>query len=708
MMRVYKLTILFLSFVLFLEGCAAFKKSVRQPAVVQTKIVYKFPSTLALYSEDSINLSQPTDVVQFERNYYVSDSMHSRICVYDKEGVFKGILNVDTNILFEQPTYMYIVKGDLYVLDSGSKTLYVISLLDRMLKKKIIINSLSAPGRFVVLDNTVFQVFDSNKVFFYKLPKQEQTILSPEKFLDFKFQKINALVVSNKKIIVADLNRILFFSDDGKKEKELYLPELSNLSVLKALNVFNNTLLIYNAYNKKVYLYAIPQGFARTITFETDFENFASFVFDGAFFAAVDSRQNKFMLFTTKARKLLLESRRRIEEKDYLKAIELLEAALVLSEDPGETAEIKEELGRVYFYVGQYDKAISYLKIESINDDMRFTLANIYLAKKQYEEALNVLTPLFSRKDVYSDSAALLKAKIFELRGDIKKSLNILEQTISQHPTAVLLEYYFQLTEKSGQINRMLKFLKQLYGHSDDKHINLLIARKIADESYDMALYSLASKFYKELVNKYYDDIDLSKTYKRLGECLIKLEKYEDAIDAYKMFLYVEKDYEQRIKAKFIIGEIYFNLLEFEEAEKYYLEIVQDYPDSEFFTKAIWRLAEMFSTRREYDKAIMYFKEYYKYARHTEKGVEALFNVAEIYFNRKRYDEAIEYYQKILMNYPGSRYEPNILQKLGNIYEIKGDKDTAILYYEKLVKKYPEAKNYPKIMSRLKALRSGK
>lgn len=695
-----------LFFILFLGyGCSILQKQTKPPAGVVSRAEYFFPNSFSLFSSDNINLSAPNSVVQYKDKYYVADTGHGRICVYDLFGTFKGILSIDTSIILNEPKFLYVYKNDLYIMDSSAGVMYAISFLDGRVVKKIEVKSSEPPGKFVISDDIIYQIFGDNKLFFYKIPSSENAPAVLSGFTNYNFKRLNDILAFKAEIVVADLNRALFFKKNGKIQKKIFLPEFSNLSVIRSISEYDGTLLFYNSYVKKIYIFSPGLGFKKSIIFNKQLGDVNYFIYNGKFLAVVSTAADAFYLFTTRARKMVIAAEQKMKGKDYKAAIDLLEGALSLNESPFFSQEIKEKLGTGYFLVGRYNEALKYLNMSKITPDMRLTLSKIYNAEKKYAAALKILEPLEKRVTNLYDTAILNKALIYSSMGEMKQGLGTLERGLRRHPNKVLVAEYIDMSSKTGRLNRMVSFLKMIYGKSRDKAVNLIIAQKIADTAFDMADYKLAVGFYKELINKFYDNVILSRSYRRLAESFLKQQKDEDAIEAYKMLLYVDKNYDERIKAKFMIAEIYFNLLEFDSAQKYYIEIVNKYPDSDFFTKAIWRLAEMQSTEKKYDKAIHFYKEYYKFDKHTERGIVALFNIAEIYFRTKRYDSAVEYYQKILLNYPGTKYEPNILQRLGNIYEIKGDRATAASYYDKLLKNYPELGNYSYIMKKIKVLR---
>ncbi len=151
-----------------------------------------------------------------------------------------------------------------------------------------------------------------------------------------------------------------------------------------------------------------------------------------------------------------------------------------------------------------------------------------------------------------------------------------------------------------------------------------------------------------------------------LGNCLQKLEKYDEAVVQYNKFLEIAKEKELKIElqaqAMASIGEIHLKKNEMDKAQSYFMKSIELNPKDEILA----------------------------------------YNVAEIFFGNGKNEEAIKYYEIASKAKPkwGAPYV-----KLGYVYLNLGDMKKAVEAFSKFVELDPENPEVPNIKEVIEGLK---
>jgi len=154
--------------------------------------------------------------------------------------------------------------------------------------------------------------------------------------------------------------------------------------------------------------------------------------------------------------------------------------------------------------------------------------------------------------------------------------------------------------------------------------------------------------------------------YINIGNCLVKLEKYDEAVAQYNKFLETAKEKELKVElqaqAMASIGEIYLKKDDMTTAQSYFMKSIDLNPKDEILA----------------------------------------YNVAEIFFGNGNNEEAIKYYEIASKARPdwGDPYV-----KLGYVYLNLGDMKKAIEAFSKFVELDPENPEVPNIKEVIKGLK---
>lgn len=208
------------------------------------------------------------------------------------------------------------------------------------------------------------------------------------------------------------------------------------------------------------------------------------------------------------------------------------------------------------------------------------------------------------------------------------------------------------------------------------KDRDTVIKEKVEEKlSKDADLVQQGNFFYRE--GKYEEALEAFKgfqektpeffeIYINIGNCLQKLEKYEEAVAQYNKFLEVAKEKELKVElqaqAMASIGEIYLKKDDMANAQSYFMKSIDLNPKDEILA----------------------------------------YNVAEIFFGNGKNEEAIKYYEIASKAKPkwGAPYS-----KLGYVYLNLGDMKKAIEAFSKFVEVDPDNPEVPSIKEVIKGLK---
>lgn len=178
------------------------------------------------------------------------------------------------------------------------------------------------------------------------------------------------------------------------------------------------------------------------------------------------------------------------------------------------------------------------------------------------------------------------------------------------------------------------------------------------DAKYEEALE--AFKGFQEITPEFFE------IHINIGNCLQKLEKYDEAIVQYNKFIEASKEKELKIElqaqATASIGEIYLKKGDMDKAQSYFMKSIEIDPKNEILA----------------------------------------YNVAEIFFGNSKNEEAIKYYEIASKAKPGwgAPYA-----KLGYVYLNLGDMKKAVEAFSKFVEVDPENPEVPNIKEVIKGLK---
>lgn len=224
--------------------------------------------------------------------------------------------------------------------------------------------------------------------------------------------------------------------------------------------------------------------------------------------------------------------------------------------------------GIAYYEKGDYEKAIEEFQralkmgeLSSYNADIRRYLADCYMQKGEYKEALTIINELITEKEAADDYAK--RAEIQYLSGDTKKAVEDYNKAIEMN--AKNIEFYLE------------KYELLLSMDNEEE------AQKCLAEALKMEATSPSEKYDQARVYLYQKDYD------KAGQILKE----------------IVKDYPQ---AYYLLGEVYYAKDDSKNAISNYNKYLES-SHKEFESQACYKLSGSYIRKKDYKKALEYVEK---------------------------------------------------------------------------------------------------
>lgn len=421
------------------------------------------------------------------------------------------------------------------------------------------------------------------------------------------------------------------------------------------------------------------------------------------------------------------------KQEKYQEAIDYIPVALA-GDGIKRESEIKGILGSSYFKLGQFDKALPYLKeyfakTPKKSTDDYYQLGYSYYKTGDYDNAIKYLGRVAAKNTeraqvanfllaecyVKSDNKQFAKAafkRAYDLGFDKKLNEDAL---FGYAKTTYELSYnpYDEATEIFHT------FLKEFPGSTKKEQVyEYLLDVYTTTKNYEAALNSINRIETKNFKIK---EAHQKLSYNRATELFYKHE-YDQAIKYYKDVTLYPVNTEIMAKSKFWIAEANYQQGKYQEAIVGY-QAFKSQPgavNSDLASLVDYNIGYAYFEQKNYEKSIEAFRNYIKVATSKEKKSDANLRLGDAYFLLKNDDEAVKYYQtaidlgqgnidyalyqksvssgyrrdyqekerllnQLLAQYPNSAYSTNTIFELANNYRVQNKNSQAIKYYKQIV-----------------------
>lgn len=347
-------------------------------------------------------------------------------------------------------------------------------------------------------------------------------------------------------------------------------------------------------------------------------------------------------------------------QKKYQEVVDYAPAVLD-SAPPKREEEIKKIIGNSYYELGNYDKAIGYLKsflgARKSNYKDQYQLGYSYFQMQQYEEAKTYLQNSISEDDTLNQLAYYqigeLNIKTNNKRGAKTAFRSAYKLGIDEELTEEALFNYaktaYELSSHPYD-NAILAFEEYINSYPNSKKLN-------SAYKYLLGVY-YTTKNYKEALNSIdrieNKSVELLEAKQRIahyrGVELYRDGKFREAIDHFNLSR--ENFYDPKLYATSLFwrAEAFYELKDFENADDSYSNFLATNGalSLPFYSRAYYSLAYANYEREKYKSAIFWFREYIDNPEPNATGLlnDAYLRVGDSYFIQKEYRSAIEYYDK--------------------------------------------------------------
>lgn len=422
------------------------------------------------------------------------------------------------------------------------------------------------------------------------------------------------------------------------------------------------------------------------------------------------------------------------KQGNFQKAIELGVPQLPKS-DPNEKSELSKIIGESYFNLGQYDKAIPYLKEYrgkkgKWNNTDFYQLGYAYYKQGDYENAIAQFNKIIDGQDSVAQNAYYHLGESYLKTGKKQQALNAFRNASEMDFDLKIQEdawlNYAKLSYEIGNpyqsVPEVLSAFLNKYPQTPFKQEvqTLLINSYITSKNYKEALalleknkspenraayqkvafyrgmelytdgnYQQAHDLFKKSIAEQRDARFTARATFWKAETEYVLDQFSEALISFKQFMgYSEAKTTPEYKnINYNIAYTYFKLKEYEQAAKYFQDYVATAKDDKVrLNDAYLRLGDSYFVSTKYWPAM----EAYNKAIEM-KGIDAdyaFFQKGISYGFVGRNEKKIEDLSNFVQTYPKSKYADDALFELGNTYVTEKNTDKALQTYDRLIADY--------------------
>ena len=403
--------------------------------------------------------------------------------------------------------------------------------------------------------------------------------------------------------------------------------------------------------------------------------------------------------------------------------------------DANEKSELSKIIGESYFNLGQYDKAIPYLKAyrgtkgKWSNTDF-YQLGYAYYKQGDYENAIAEFNKIIGGNDSVAQNAYYHLGESYLKTGKKQQALNAFKNASEmEFDLKIQEDAYLNYAKLSYEIGNPYQSTPEVLSSFMEKYPatpfkqeiqNLLINSYITSKNYKEALVILEKS--KSPENR----VAYQKVTFYRGMELYTDGNYQEALALFKKSLAEQRDARFTARATFWKAETEYVLDQFNEALISFKQFAgfAEAKTTPEYKNINYNIAYTYFKLKEYDQAAKYFNDYVATAKGDNvrlndallrlgdsqfvagkywpameaynkaidmKGIDgdyALFQKAISYGFVARNEKKIEDLTKFVQTYPKSKYADDALYEMGNTYVTEKQTDKAIVAYDRLIAEY--------------------
>lgn len=279
-----------------------------------------------------------------------------------------------------------------------------------------------------------------------------------------------------------------------------------------------------------------------------------------------------------------------------------------------------------------------------IVSDSKLKLGDCYFNVREYEIAEKYYNELLNENSIFSQWAKFQLAIIEKRKGEIIKSLEILDGI-----------------DFGNDLNLMFKVL--------DEKANIYILLERWKEGEDIL---------NLLINKFPSTKEIAEIYFKLGIVNFNKNEYDKSILFFKRAIELSQEDSIKEKSLFYIGYINYIKRDFNISFKYWQDLIEKYPESSFISQIYFLKGKKFYNENNQKQAEKFFKEVIK--KDNSYKEQAITYLIEILINQDKLLEAENYAKEFLEK----KQDKYINFLLGKIYYLQADYEKSKGIFENL------------------------
>ena len=301
-------------------------------------------------------------------------------------------------------------------------------------------------------------------------------------------------------------------------------------------------------------------------------------------------------------------------------------------------------LGRAFYYIGEYKKALRRLE-NLISEKSSYFKALCLYETDSSKEAGNILAELVRSddKEISSNSFFYLA----KMESDKQKSISMLKEFVQENPTHLYTpSAYYQIGYNYfliGQFDRTLENFAIAKTKAKDprsqeiyKSFKEQISYLTSEADFLIGNEQKAFEKYKEYIVEYPNGEFLDEALFKLGLLHFKGKNYSEALSKFDMVLKKHPYSDKTGMSSYYIGEINFFQSNYNAALKYYVKSLEGKSDAGY---AWERIARIYLEQGKYDDALSSLENIPELPKYT---FDKFLLKGNIYFAARKYDKAFK------------------------------------------------------------------
>lgn len=245
---------------------------------------------------------------------------------------------------------------------------------------------------------------------------------------------------------------------------------------------------------------------------------------------------------------------------------------------------------------------------------------------------------------------------------------------------------------KRGDFQNAIMEFKILGATGQDPTVKANAFCQAAGVYQDLKEYQKAYDAYSYILKEIPDNTALDFIHYQMAACLIKLEKFDLAINLLDAFVLKFPQSKFLNDANYSKGSAYYQKKDYASAIKKFKELAQYTRDLNIKSNSLYMMALCFLELGQYQEAISIFQGIIKeFSTDPDLISKCEFEIAALFYKMGNSDEALSRFKAIINNTPQSQSAPEAIYWLADYYYKRQNFQVSRRYFGDLVRSYPKS-----------------